>query len=195
MDYARALFKYKGCGFPDNAMEPCSHRIDLSNVPPQPPIPKSSGHIKDGASKYTGVHFLKQQNKWQARIVINGKHHSIGFYDNEEEAAVDYARALFKYGERQQQRQRDSTVDLTDVPPQPPIPKRGGYIKDGASEYTGVSFSKQTKKWQAQIMIDGKQHSIGYYDNEEEAAVDYARALFKYGERRQRVILHPHTST
>ena len=93
---------------------------------------------------------------------------------------MDYARALFKYGERRQQRQRDSTVDLTDVPPQPPIPKSAGRIKNGASKYTGVTFSKQTMKWQAQIMIDGKQHHIGHYDNEEEAAVDYARALFKY---------------
>eukprot|EP00984_Skeletonema_dohrnii_P034784 scaffold33689_cov184-Skeletonema_dohrnii-CCMP3373.AAC.1 len=28
--------------------------IDLSDVPPQPPIPKRRGHIKDGASKFTG---------------------------------------------------------------------------------------------------------------------------------------------
>ena len=53
-------------------------------------------------------------------------------------------------------------------------------IKDGASKYTGVSLSKRKNKWAAHINIDGKQHSIGYYDNEEEAAVDYARAIFKY---------------
>eukprot|EP00573_Skeletonema_grethae_P003932 CAMPEP_0201700566 /NCGR_PEP_ID=MMETSP0578-20130828/29116_1 /ASSEMBLY_ACC=CAM_ASM_000663 /TAXON_ID=267565 /ORGANISM="Skeletonema grethea, Strain CCMP 1804" /LENGTH=36 /DNA_ID= /DNA_START= /DNA_END= /DNA_ORIENTATION= len=29
-------------------------------------------------------------------------------------------------------------------------------------------------------MIDGKRHVIGNYHNEEEAAGDYARALFKY---------------
>ena len=29
-------------------------------------------------------------------------------------------------------------------------------------------------------MINGKQNRIGYYDNEEEAAADYARAAFKY---------------
>ena len=77
---------------------------------------------------------------------------------------------------------------------QPPILKSAGRIKDGASKYTGVCFSKQQNKWQAQIMIDGKQHSIGYYDNEEEAAVDYARALFKYGERRQRGFINSRPS-
>ncbi len=96
-------------------------------------------------------------------------------------------------------RQRNGTalaqrIDLSHVPPQPPILKNAGRIKDGASKYTGVSFHKQQNKWQASIMIDGRQQSIGYYDNEEEAAVDYARALFKYEERRQRGILHPHTS-
>jgi len=28
--------------------------------------------------------------------------------------------------------------------------------------------------------MDGKRHYIGYYENEEEAAIDYARAVFKY---------------
>ena len=32
-------------------------------------------------------------------------------------------------------------------------------------------------KWVATIRIDGKQHFIGVYENEEEAAVDYARAV------------------
>jgi hypothetical protein len=67
---------------------------------------------------------------------------------------------------------------LTDVPPQSPILKRSGM--DGASKYQGVSFKKAINKWKAQIFIGGKQHLIGFYDNEEEAAIDYARAVFKY---------------
>jgi hypothetical protein len=66
-------------------------------VPPQSPIPKSSGRVKEGASKYTGVTFNKQSNRWHAQINISGKNQFIGLYDNEEEAAVDYARAVFKY--------------------------------------------------------------------------------------------------
>ncbi len=180
VDYARALFKY---GERQQRQQRDS-TLDLRGVPPQPPIPKSSGRIKDRKSKYTGVSFHKQNNKWQAQIMINGKQHNIGYYDNEEEAAVDYARALFKYGESRQQ--RESTLDLTGVPPQPLIPKSSGRSKDGASKYTGVSFTKQLNKWQARINIYGKQHCIGYYEKEEEAAVDYARALFKYGERQER---------
>ena len=153
-------------------------------MPPQPPIPKSKRYVKEGASKYTGVSFNKQNNRWTAQIMIEGKQHTIGRrYDNEEEAAVDYpARALFKYkGGVKDREQRDSfAIDLSGVPPQPPIPKSSGRIKEGASKYTGVFLNQQRYKWVAQIRIDGKLLLIGYYDDEEEAAVDYARAVFKY---------------
>ena len=65
--------------------------------PPSPPIPKSSGRVKEGASKYKGVSYNKQSNKWHATITVKGKQRHIGYYDDEEEAAVDYARAVFKY--------------------------------------------------------------------------------------------------
>ncbi len=157
--------------------------IDLSDVPPQPPIPKNKLYVKEGASKYTGVSFNKQSNKWTAQIMVEGKHHTIGRrYDNEEEAAVDYARALFKYkGGVKDREQRDSfAIDLSGVPSQPPIPKSSGRIKEGASKYTGLFLNQQRYKWVAQIRIEGRLLLIGYYDDEEEAAVDYARAVFKY---------------
>ena len=180
VDYARAVFKYKGgTQGKDN-----SFVMDLSDVPPQPPIPKSASYIKEGASKYQGVCFNKRMNKWYAQISIEEKPRFIGYYDDEEEAAVDYARALFKYkpaGEEIVKQQANSfVIDLSDVPPQPPIPKRKGYIKEGAAKYQGVTFNKAANKWQAKISIEGKQQYIGSYTSEEEAAVDYARAVFKY---------------
>ena len=151
--------------------------IDLSDVPPQQPIRKSKGRTNN-ASKYAGAYFNKQVNLWYAQIMIEGKSCWIGSYDNEEEAAVDYARAVFKY--RGGAHQQSFFVDLKDVPTQLPIPKSASRIKEGASKYAGVTFHKQKKKWQAQIAIEGKQTSIGCYENEEEAAVDYARAVLKY---------------
>ncbi|KAK1739945.1 putative AP2/ERF family transcription factor family protein [Skeletonema marinoi] len=157
--------------------------LDLTGVPPQSPIPKSGGHIKEGASKYKGVHFNKQKNKWQAKLGIEGKNRHIGYYDNEEEAATDYARAVFKYKNQAalgKAREDSFIIDLSDVPPQPPIPKSSGTIKEGASKYTGVHFNKQANKWRVQIDIKGKYRTIGHYENEDEAATDYARAVFKY---------------
>eukprot|EP00985_Skeletonema_marinoi_P030621 scaffold32934_cov175-Skeletonema_marinoi.AAC.5 len=183
-DYARAVFKYKNQAALGKAREQDSFIIDLTDVPPQSPIPKSAARVRDGASKYVGVSFNKLMNKWQAQIMIDGKQRHIGCYENEEEAAVDYARAVFKFkGQGALGKARDqnsSFIDLSDVPPQPPIPKSACRVKEGASKYTGVSFHKPMKKWQAQIDIEGKNRHIGNYENEGEAAVDYARAVFKY---------------
>jgi hypothetical protein len=165
--------------------------IDLTDVPPQSPMLKSS--YKDGASKYQGVYFDKTKNKWRAKIMIDKVRHHIGRYDDEEEAAIDYARAVFKYkagGVERKMKTRQKFIDLTDVPTQSPIIRSGG--KDCSSKYEGVFFHKASNKWQAQIIIDRKQYNIGLYDIEEEAAMDYARAVFKYnaggvkGQRKKR---------
>ena len=187
-DYARAVFKYKGQTALEKAREQSKSEpainIDLSDIPPQLPIPKCEHHVKERTSKYVGVYFHKSKNKWEATIQIEGKNRHIGYYENEEEAAVDYARAVLKYkgqGALAKLRERSvPAIDLSDVPPQPPIPKSKGYIKEGASKYAGVHFVKKTKKWRANIKIEGKARDIGYYENEEDAAIDYARALFKY---------------
>ena len=147
--------------------------IDLTDVPPQLPILKGNGN--SGTSKYKGVCFQKAKNKWHAQITIDGTSRHIGLYENEEEAAVDYARAALKYRSVGQK-----VIDLTDVPPQLPILKGNGSGRSGTSKYKGVCFQKAKNKWHAQITIDGTSRHIGVYENEEEAAVDYARAAFKY---------------
>ena len=61
-------------------------------------------------------------------------------------------------------------------------------MKDGTSKYAGVSFNKALKKWKAQLQVNGKQSCIGHYENEEEAAVDYARAVFKYKKQKDKEV-------
>jgi len=93
---ARVVFKHRAGNSGRESERGNSLRlIDLSGVPAQPLILKSSG--KDGTSKYQGVQFNKARDTWQATIVIDGAHHFIGYYNSEEEAAVDYARAVCKY--------------------------------------------------------------------------------------------------
>lgn len=45
--------------------------------------------------------------------------------------------------------------------------------KDALSKYLGVSWVKKARKWRAQICIDGKNKSLGYFDNEIEAYESY----------------------
>ena len=152
---------------------------DLSDVPPQLPISKPDG-------SYLGVSFDKEKGKWKAEIRIDRKSYSIGYYVDAEQAAAAFAAAVFKYrGEEElaKARERNSSkpaaIDLSDVPPQSPILKSHRRPKE-ASKYVGVSFHKQSNKWQTRISIDGSFRYIGNYENEERAAADYAAAVFKY---------------
>ena len=171
-DYARALFKYSS--------NKHRHRqekfIDLSDVPEQAPILSTSMF---GMSKWRGVSFNKNMNKWLAKIVVDKKKLLIGYYDIEEDAAKAYARALFKYnpGECHQRPRQGKFIDLTGVPEQPPIKKKNS---SGKCEYMGAYYSKGKDKWLSQIMVDKKLRYIGYYDNEVDAAKAYARAVYKY---------------
>ncbi len=42
-----------------------------------------------------------------------------------------------------------------------------------SSQYKGVYFDKRSKKWVANIVVDGKRKHLGYYDNEYEAGTSY----------------------
>eukprot|EP00986_Skeletonema_menzelii_P012972 scaffold7346_cov154-Skeletonema_menzelii.AAC.4 len=127
-DYARVIFKYKGQEALDKARKRKSSGsgppIDLSDVPPQPPIPpRIRGRIREGGSRYVGVYFNKAINKWYSRIILGGKIRRIGYYGNEEEAAGDYARAVFKYKGQEVDKARGQissglATDLSNVPPQ-----------------------------------------------------------------------------
>jgi hypothetical protein len=46
-------------------------------------------------------------------------------------------------------------------------------VKNASSKYRGVFFSKMNNKFKAQIMINGKQQHLGYFNNERDALKIY----------------------
>jgi hypothetical protein len=59
------------------------------------------------------------------------------------------------------------------------ITKRENSSKDrkGISKYTGVTFNKKSNKWRSQIWIDGKNKTLGSFDDELEAHRAYQKEL------------------
>jgi hypothetical protein len=59
------------------------------------------------------------------------------------------------------------------------ITKRENSSKDrkGISKYTGVTFNKKSNKWKSQIWIDGKNKTLGSFDDELEAHRAYQKEL------------------
>lgn len=51
-----------------------------------------------GSSKYVGVHFNKDRNKYYSTIKVNGKVYFLGRFKKEEDAAEAYIKALNKFG-------------------------------------------------------------------------------------------------
>ncbi len=160
-------------------------KIDLTGVPLQPPIPRKSGK---GTSKYQGVSLCKSNKKWRARLYIYGGVCCVGWYDDEEEAGVAYARAVYKYKMRDIPLQRRSTVSSDEVGKD--SSKMGAAVNVSSSTSTinereivsskcrgdvGETNIEERKK---QIVIDGKRYIVVRCDDieEDEKATHLVRA-------------------
>ena len=53
--------------------------------------------------------------------------------------------------------------------------------RGASSEFRGVRWNKQKKKWTAQIMINKKQKHLGHFTSEFEAALAFNDGAIKYG--------------
>ena len=48
--------------------------------------------------------------------------------------------------------------------------------KNGTSKYTGVTWNKHYQKWMSSIYINGKSKTLGYFESEEQASIEYQLA-------------------
>ena len=115
-------------------------------------------------SKYIGVYWNKVKNKWESSIRLEGKHIYIGLFDQELDAAKLYNQYVID-------NQLPNPINiLTDKELSIPIT----YVrKTKSSQFRGVSYRKDSKKWRVKIEISGQEITIGNYINEVDAALAY----------------------
>jgi len=125
-----------------------------ANTPP--PLEKMKKPASAKSSRHRGVYWEKAAKKWHASITHEGKRRHLGRFVEEDAAAravkeAEEARAAGKLGEHLEMKRELRKASNT-------------------SKHKGVSWNKKHKKWETHITFNGKQHYLGSYSEEDEAA-------------------------
>merc|ERR1712034_253664 len=148
-----------------NAAKRVNQLCEKLGIPPQNPtisaIPKQQYQKKEKTSQHQGVYWNKENKLWYARFHLKGQPPKYGgIFKNELDA-----------GKRVNQ-----ICDELGIPPQNPtiistMPNQEYQKKEKKSQYKGVTWYKDRKKWFVRLNIKGgKQKFGGTFDDELDAA-------------------------
>jgi len=115
--------------------------------------------FKQGSSKFEGVQWNREKCMWEAIGMQHGERQALGIFESEEAAARAVDDSLIGLGLL-----RRNFADKSEL--------RQASM-DRALKYVGVTRYKQSRRWVANIRIEGKSHHMGTYDSEEDAARAY----------------------
>ena len=123
------------------------------------------GPPRSETSKFRGVSWHEPAKKWRTQITVNGKTQRLGCFENEEEAARKY----------------DEHAVAAGKPLNFPTGAQQSVNSSSSCSYKGVSWRKDTNKWNAQIKVNGKRLHLGNFDVAEDAARKYDEAAAPLG--------------
>jgi len=126
--------------------------------------------VHNQTSKYVGVSWRRINKCWQAQLQHNTKQYHGGYFDNEEHAAMKINLLCDKFGIQR----KNPMVDI-----------KFDEIRRATSQYIGVSWHKDNKKWRALLIHKGKRYSAGLFDNEKHAAMKVNLLCDKFGIQRK----------
>ncbi len=128
------------------------------------------------SSAFKGVHWNGQKMLWAAVIHADKVRIHLGFFASELDAARAYnVAAVERFGEYARLNViLDNTVE--------PVYYRQAtpFARGGTSQYRGVCFRNDRKRWESRINVAGKTIRLGYFDSEKEAAKSYDIAAKRY---------------
>jgi len=101
---AMAFLNHKPCGYKEvvDHIDNDKTNNSLDNLQLITNRENTSKDKTGGTSKYVGVYWNKGAQKWQARIWIDGKRKSLGYFDDEYEAHLAYQNELSKIEKKSQ---------------------------------------------------------------------------------------------
>ena len=127
-----------------------------------------------GSSKYFGVVYIKTSGKWSSRITIDKNLVYISNSDSEIEAAVQYDLYIINNNLNRKRNFNDDELNRLLVTNN--ISYREKNINK-TSDFYGVSFNNNSKRWNSQCWINGKPRHIGSFSSEENAAIAYNKYI------------------
>jgi flavin-binding protein dodecin len=135
-------------------------------------MPKSRRRRRSKSkSGYFGVQKNRKGEKYEAKIMIDGKLKCLGSYDTAKQAAKAYDKEAIKL------RRPFSTLNYPKKAPVGYTPIQKALMSTNTVGYRGVS--KNGKKFEARIYIKNKVTLLGTHDTSKEAAIAYDRAVLK----------------
>lgn len=150
-----------------------NRRCNLRLATPSQSIRNTRG--RKSYSVFKGV--SKSGKKWCARIQIHNQTISLGTFDTQREAAVAYNDAAISHFGKYA-----FLNDLSLLPPEQDTPQ----CRKTTSQYTGVHWDKQARKWKTEIMINRKKHRLGFFETEIDAAKAYDAFIEEKGISRKK---------
>lgn len=133
----------------------------------------SSSRRANSTSRFTGVTWNSTEEKWKAQVSFKTaegrKQITIGTYDHEEMAAREYNAYV---------RRKGLIAKLN------PVDENGVLVPKAktSSRFWGVLWDTQKRKWCVRYSDDSKpskQHHVGYFVDEEAAALAYNKAVIE----------------
>ena len=159
-----------------------------------------SSSSSSSTSLYKGVYKESRSGRWYAQISVHQGMYYLGAFDAEQDAALEYSKAVWKYRKQQQQVKASSSsptatksvssssskqaemyggMDLSDIPDHLPL------IASTAHEGQYAGVTERRDRFQAMIYRDGKNRYLGTFDTAEQAAQIYARAAAYLQQQKQ----------
>jgi hypothetical protein len=119
--------------------------------------------------------WVPSERKWQAAIKAGGTKQFIGMLEDEREAAIFYDRAARALHGASAELNFPEGASAPATVNELRREIRARYKEKTTSSFRGVSWSARAESWLVQITA-GQVHTVGYFENEHEAAHAYDRA-------------------